>query len=226
MTSCSCNGTMPPVQAGATPVPVPPPPPVPVPVPEPVPVPAPPEPCTGFGTLPSGTIGEPSAEALPPPLLAPSAAAINCKSFCGSFNHCLNSGPKVCAAICAAMLTSPVSGSAATNFTSLILIELPCLVAFRASLICLATSVAFDPATVKACTRRTKSSSVTSLGKCKLASPAVVSKVAKLFSAWPDSSGMPSSSNLLSETPSRKPPLGNALCNSLQVVSNCASVRL
>jgi len=34
-----------------------------------------------------------------PPLFAPSAAAINCKSFCGSLSHCLNSGPRVCAAI-------------------------------------------------------------------------------------------------------------------------------
>src|SRR6202021_3202177 len=110
---------------------------------------APAFPACMFGALPSGTMGVPSPAASPlPPELAPSAAAINCNSFCGSFNHCLNSGPSVCAAICAAMLTSPVSGSAATNFTSLILMVLPCLLAPSASLICLATSVAFDPATV------------------------------------------------------------------------------
>ena len=82
------------------------------------------------GHTPSGTMGTPSAAPCPPPpppAFAPSAAAINCNSFCGSFNHCLNSGPSVWAAICAAMLTSPVSGSAATNFTSLILIVLPSL---------------------------------------------------------------------------------------------------
>ena len=223
MTSCSCNGTMPPVHAGAAPVPVP----------DPVPVPVPtawPAPRGAFGTLPSGTIGTPSAPCPPPPPeVAPSAAAINCNNFCGSFSHCLNSGPSVCAAICAAMLTSPVRGSAATNFTSLILMVLFCLPAPNASLICLATSVAFDPATVNARTKRTKSSSVTSLEKCRLASPAVVSRVAKLFSAFPDSSGIPSSNSLLSETPRRKPaspPAGSAVCNSFHVVSNCASVRL
>ena len=70
-----------------------------------------------FGTEPMGPRPFPPA---PPTFFAPSAAAINCRSFCGSFNHCLNSGPSVCAAICAAMLTSPVDGSAAMNLTSLI----------------------------------------------------------------------------------------------------------
>ena len=205
---------MPPVHAGAAPVPAP----------DVLPVPPAPVPRGRFGTLPRGTIGDPSAATCPPPELAPSAAAINCNSFCGSFSHCLNSGPSVCAAICAAMLTSPVRGSAAMNFTSLILM-LP-LPALRASLICLETSVAFDPAMVNALTRRTKSCSVTSFGKCRLASPAVVSNVAKLFSDCPDSSGIPSSSNLLSVTPSRNPPEGSAACSSFHVVSNCASVRL
>src|SRR5450755_3107715 len=48
------------------------------------------------------------------------------------------------------------------------------LVRANASLICLETSCPFDPATVKARTRRTKSSSVTSLEKCRLANPGVV----------------------------------------------------
>ena len=84
------------------------------------------------------------------PLCAPSAAAINCNSFCGSLSHALNSGPSVCAAIWAAMLTSPVKGSAATNFTSLILIVLPGRPTPNASLICLATSCALEPAIVNA----------------------------------------------------------------------------
>src|SRR5690348_8952469 len=62
-----------------------------------------------------------------------------------------------------------------------------------------------------------------------LASPAVVRSCAKLRSACPVSSGMPSSSNLLPETPNRKLPsslFGNPFCNSAQVVSNWPSVRL
>ena len=61
------------------------------------------------------------------------------------------------------------------------------------------------------------------------ASPAVDKSVAKLRSAFPVSSGIPSSSNLLSETPNRKPAspvVGSPCCNSFQVVSNCVSVRL
>ncbi len=127
------------------------------------------------------------------------------------------------------MLTSPVNGSAATNFTSLILMVLFLLPPLNASLICLETSWALEPATVKARTRRVKSSIVTSFEKCRLASPAVVKSWAKLFSACPASSGIPSSSSLLSETPRRNPPsppLGNPCCNSLQAVSNWPSVRL
>src|SRR5260370_12276453 len=170
MTSASCSGPIPPVQAGAAPAAAPP---VPVPVPEPVPVPVPvPPPLPALGTLPSGTIGTTSAGPFPPPPeFAPSAAAISCNNFCGSFSHCLNSGPSVCAAICAAILTSPVSGSAATNFTSLILIVLPSLFALSASLICFGTSCAFDPATVNAPTTHTHSSSVTPLPQHKLPSP-------------------------------------------------------
>src|SRR5205085_11775782 len=97
MTSSSCRGTTPPVQV---------PPPV---VAGPLPDPEPPT----LGTLPTGA--PPGA-----PLLAPSAAAISCSNFCGSLSHCLNSGPRDCAAIWAAILTSPVDGSAATNLTSLI----------------------------------------------------------------------------------------------------------
>jgi hypothetical protein len=44
-----------------------------------------------FGTLPSGTMGTPDPDS-PLPLFAPSAAAISCNSFCGSFSHALNSG--------------------------------------------------------------------------------------------------------------------------------------
>src|SRR3979411_1761756 len=87
----------------------------------PVPGTGPPAPPIGtFGTLPRGA---PLAWP-PPPEVAPSAAAMSCSNFWGSFNHCLNSGPRVCAAICAAMLTSPVNGSAATNFTSLLMMVL------------------------------------------------------------------------------------------------------
>ena len=45
---------------------------------------------TAAGPVPAGA---------PPAAFAPSAAAINCSSFWGSFSHCLNSGPSVCAAI-------------------------------------------------------------------------------------------------------------------------------
>ena len=128
----------PPVQAGAAPVAAA----------------APFGPAACWGRFPAEpwelpTAPVPSPPPPPPPALAPSAAAINCSSFCGSFNHCLNSGPRVWAAICAAMLTSPVSGSAATNFTSLILmvlLVLPPLPPLSASLICLVTSCAFEPA--------------------------------------------------------------------------------
>ena len=176
-----------------------------------------------WARCPMGAIGTPSPAFAVLPAFAPSAAAINCNNFCGSFSHCLNSGPRVCAAICAAMLTSPVSGSAATNFTSLMRMPLPALVSPKASLICFATSWALDPATVKARTRRTKSSSVTSLEKCRLASPAVLNRVAKLRSAFPVSKGIPSSNSLLSDTPSRNPAspvVGNPCFSSFQVISN------
>ena len=86
-----------------------------------------------------------SAAGNPPPLFAPSAAAINCKSFCGSLSHCLNSGPSVWAAIWAAMLISPVDGSAATNLTSLIRIE-AVLLSPKVLLISLTTSWALRSA--------------------------------------------------------------------------------
>ena len=234
MTSASCKGTTDAPQltaAKAAPAAAPEDPPVPEPTPPPPPPPPEGEPAFPrgiFGTLPRGTIVPPFADSVSP-LCAPSAAAINCNSFCGSLSHALNSGPSVCAAIWAAMLTSPVKGSAATNFTSLILIVLPGRPTPRASLICLATSCALEPAIVNARTSRTKSSFVTSLEKCRLASPAALSRVAKLFSACPESRGIPSSSNLLSVTPSKNPaspPAGSAVCNSFHVVSNCPSVRL
>ena len=116
-TSSSCRGTTPPVQA------------------------APPSftamtPAAEgtLGTLPTGTFPAPC-----PPDFAPSAAAINCNNFWGSLSHSLNSGPSDCAAICAAILISPVAGSAATNFTSLIRIE-ACLLSPNVCLIFLATS--------------------------------------------------------------------------------------
>ena len=83
---------------------------------------------------------------------------MSCSSFCGSFSHSLNSGPNVCAAICAATETSPVSGSAATNFTSLTRIRSH---PARDSFICLERSCALDPPKAKARTKRAKSSSVT-----------------------------------------------------------------
>src|SRR6267154_55073 len=137
--------------------------------------------------------------------------------------------PRVCAAICAATLMSPVRGSAATNFTSLILMVLFWFPLFNASLICLATSCALEPARVNARTRRVKSSMVTSFEKCRLASPAVLKSCPKLRSTWPVSSGTPSSNNILSETPSRNPPspaTGRPCCNSFHATSNWASVRL
>src|SRR5712671_277784 len=62
-----------------------------------------------------------------------------------------------------------------------------------------------------------------------LARPAAVSNCAKLRSACPLSKGVPSSSSLLSATPSRKPVspvFGSPSRNSFQVMSNCPSVRL
>ena len=217
ITSASCKGTTPPVQAGAAPAAAP------------VVAMATPDPIGTLGTLPKGTVIVPGAACPPPPALAPSAAAINCNNFCGSFNHCLNSGPRVCAAIWAATLTSPVSGSAAINFTSLILMVLFGLPAPSASLICLAKSCALEPAIVKARTRRVKSSTVTSLEKCRLANPAVFNSCVKLRSACPASSGIPSSRSLLSETPNRNPlspAVGRPCCSSFHVIWNCASVRL
>ena len=178
-----------------------------------------------LGTLPTGTLPGPASGA---PLLAPSAAAISCSNFCGSLSHCLNSGPRVWAAIWAAMLTSPVAGSAATNLTSLIRME-AVLASPKVFLISLTTSWARDPPRAKARTSWRNSSFVIWLEKWMLARPAVVNSCAKLRSACPVSNGVPSRRSLFSETPSRKEPsgpLGRPSCNSFQVVANCPSVRL
>ncbi len=206
-TSSSCKGTMPPLQ-----VPLP-----------PAPACATPEIGT-LGTEPSGAPpGSPE-----PPELAPCAAAINCKSFCGSLSHCLNSGPMDCAASCAAIESSPVVGSAATNLTSLMRIDCV-LLSESVSLICLAKSCAFEPPMAKARTSRVKSSSVTLFENRMLESPAALSNCAKLRSACPVSRGMPSRSNLSSDTPSTNPlscVLGIASCSSFHAVSNCPAVLL
>src|SRR6266478_6078714 len=117
---------------------------------------------------------------------------------------------------------------AAANLTSLMRIE-ESLLSPSVSLICLAKSCALEPPMEKARTRRVKSSSVTLLENRMLESPAAVSNWAKLRSACPASSGMPSRRSLLSETPSRKPVsplLGSACWSSLQAVWNWPSVRL
>ncbi len=138
-----------------------------------------------------------------PSTLAPCAAAINCRSFCGSLSHCLNSGPMDWAASWAAIESSPVVGSAAMNLTSLMRIEE--LLSPSVSLICFAKSCALEPPIAKALTSRLKSSSVTLFENRMLERPAAFSNCAKLRSAWPVSSGMPSSRSLSSETPSTKP---------------------
>ena len=71
----------------------------------------------------------------------------------------MNSGPNVCAAICAAMLTSPVEGSAATNLTSLMRIE-ALLLSPKVFLISLTTSWALAPPSAKARTSWVNSSLV------------------------------------------------------------------
>src|ERR1700735_5419708 len=111
MTSSSCSGTTPPDQVAPATAPAGAGPPATI---------GPVTPDTGtLGTLPSGA----PPGTLIAPLLAPCAAAISCKSFCGSLSQCLNSGPSDCAASCAAIESSPVTGSAATNLTSLMRIE-------------------------------------------------------------------------------------------------------
>ncbi len=99
-----------------------------------------------------------------PPEREPSAAAMSCSNFCGSFSHSLNSGPSVWAAICAATVTSAEPGSAATNLTSLMRI-VDCLLSPNVSLICWTTSWALEPPTAKAFINRAKSSTVTPLEK-------------------------------------------------------------
>src|ERR1700690_1546868 len=176
-----------------------------------------------------GTLGTlPRAAPPTPPLLAPWAAAINCRSFCGSLSHSLNSGPRAWAASWAASGISPVAGSAATNLTSLMRME-ESLLSPRVSLICRAKSCALEPPRAKARTSRVKSSSVTLLENMMLDSPAALSNCAKLRSACPASSGTPSRRSLFSETPSRKTVslfLGSACWSSFHVLSNWPSVRL
>src|SRR5258708_1141533 len=123
---------------------------------------------------------------------------------------------------------SPVAGPGAEDLNVLMGME-ESLLSPSVSLICLAKSCALEPPIEKARTRRVKSSSVTLLENRMLDSPAAVSNWAKLRSACPASSGMPSRRSLLSETPSRKPVsplLGSACRSSSQAVLNCPSVRL
>ncbi len=229
MTSCSCSGTMPPVHAGAAPAAAPP---------------AhqlltasdrrPPWACSA--TLPSGTMASgvpapPVPPLYPRPEFAPSAAAINCNNFCGSFSHCLNSGPSVWAAICAAMLTSPVSGIGGHKLHFIDLDRATVLLAPpSASLICLATSVRFRSGDGKGAHQANEVFLGDVFGEVQAGQSGRRSAAWRsCFSAFPVSSGMPSSSSLLSETPSRKPliaAVGSPCCSSFHAISNCASVRL
>jgi hypothetical protein len=123
---------------------------------------------------------------------------------------------------------SPVAGSAATNLTSLMRME-ESLLSPSVSLSCFAKSCALEPPMENARTSRVKSSSVTLLENMMLERPAAVSNCAKLRSACPASSGMPSRRSLLPETPSRKPVsplLGRACWSSFHAPSNWPSVRL
>ena len=92
-------------------------------------------------------------------------------------------------------------------------------------LISLTTSWALDPPMANARTSWINSSLVTWFEKWMLARPAVVSSCAKLRSACPVSSGIPSSSSLFSETPSRNDPSapwGRPSCSSFQVTYELA----
>ena len=70
---------------------------------------------------------------------------------------------------------------------------------------------------VKARTSSEKSSTVNLLEKCRLASPAVLKSCPKLRSACPVSSGTPSSSSLLSETPEQESALARRWAILLQL---------
>src|SRR6266568_1791758 len=162
-------------------------------------------------------------------LLAPSAAAIICRSFCGLLSQERISRAwslSELMAICEARLeTSLSSPDWATKRTMLMRIADVSPKDFFSSS---AKTEDLLPEFMKARTKREKSSSVVAAEKRIMARPAELSIWAKLRSAAAPSSGIPSSSNCVPETPSSTPVFsgGSAAHSSFQATLNCSMVRV